>query len=63
MTLAQWLRDARTWASELLDEEPETCAALFDMSGVRAIEAVRQLFRSEIGPRPEQVDHSTLLLV
>ncbi len=56
VTLAQWLRDARRWATDLLEEEPETCATMFDAAGVKAIEAVRQLFLSELGSHPEQVD-------
>ena len=28
LTLAQWVRDARSWAAGLLREEPETCAAM-----------------------------------
>ena len=56
VTLAQWLRDARTWAADFLEGEPETCATMFDAAGVKAIEAVRQLFLSELGSHPEQVD-------
>lgn len=56
LTLAQWSRDARMWATELLWQEPETCAAMFEASGAEAIEAVRKLFRTEINPRPEHAD-------
>ena len=49
--------DERGGATELLSEEPETCAAMFEASHEMALEAVRQLFRTEVGPRPEEVDH------
>ena len=57
LELGQWLRDAREWATELLSEEPEKCAAMFEASREKALEAVRQLFRTEVGPRPDEVDH------
>jgi hypothetical protein len=57
LTLALWVRDARSWATELLRKNPDTCAAMFETCGAEAIEAVRRLFRTEISPRPEQTDH------
>lgn len=57
LTLAQWVRDARSWARELLWKEPDTCAAMFEACGTEAIEAVRRLFRTEISVRPQQTDH------
>ena len=56
LTLAQWVRDARVWATDLLREEPETCAAMFEASGAETIEAVRDLFRTEIGLTPGNAD-------
>ena len=57
LTLAQWARDARVWAAELRGQEPETCAAMFEASGAETIEAVRKLFRSEIGLTPSNAEH------
>jgi len=57
LTLAQWARDARVWAAELRGKEPETCAAMFEASGAETIEAVRKLFRSEIGLTPSNTEH------
>jgi hypothetical protein len=54
--LGQWLRDARRWATGLLGEEPEKCGAMFEASAEPALEAVRELFRTEVGPQPEEVD-------
>jgi hypothetical protein len=62
LTLGQWSRDARVWATELLREEPETCAAMFEACGAEAIEGVRRLFRTEIGPRPEHLDATAALI-
>jgi hypothetical protein len=56
VTLAQWVRDARSWATELLQKEPEQCNAMFAESGEQTIRAVQELFRTEIGLRPEQAD-------
>lgn len=56
LKLAQWLRDARIWATELLREEPETCAAMLEATGAKAAADIRRLFRKEIGPNPQKVD-------
>jgi len=56
LTLGQWVRDARSWATKLLHEDPETCTAMFQASGAYAVDGVRQLFQIEIGPCPEDAD-------
>ena len=56
LRLAQWVRDARDWAEELLKKEPENCAAMFEAAGKAAMEGVRQLFYREFGPQPQEID-------
>lgn len=56
LTLAQWVRDARSWAGQLLQTEPHVCAAMFECCGKEALERTRAFFRSELGDRPERVD-------
>jgi hypothetical protein len=65
LTLALWVRDARIWATALLQNEAETCAAMFHETGAGPLERVRNLFRTEIGPCPEEADdiEATLALM
>ncbi|MDQ3545719.1 MAG: hypothetical protein M3429_04245 [Verrucomicrobiota bacterium] len=56
LKLALWVRDARGWATELLREEPEICAAMFEATGAKELARIRRLFRKEIGPQPQKVD-------
>jgi hypothetical protein len=56
LRLGQWVRDAREWATQLLQAEPEPCETMFETSGSEAVEALRKMFRTELG-RPEVIDH------
>ena len=59
-TLAMWVRDARSFAEEILLVEPQTCAAMFGVAGDQALEEVRQLFLRELGARPSKLDDRDL---
>ena len=56
LTLALWVREARVWAATLMQSEPETCFAMFHEAGDGSLETVRDMFRREIGPCPEEAD-------
>lgn len=56
LTLGQWVRDARSWATTLLQEAPETCAQMFEACGKEALEGTRALYRRELGEHPAAVD-------
>jgi hypothetical protein len=56
LTLARWVRDARRWAEELLEYDPESCNTMFEEDTEESIQSVRALFRRELGPDPARVD-------
>jgi hypothetical protein len=56
LTLAQWARDARHWASNLLRVEPDVCEGLFRQAGAQAIEQIRAFYRAHLGADPAAVD-------
>jgi hypothetical protein len=56
LTLAQWARDARRWATNMLDAEPEVCEELFEEAGEKALDQSRMIYRQHLGSHPAQVD-------
>jgi hypothetical protein len=56
LELAQWVRDARDWANNMLGAEPEVCEALFDEAGERALDRTQMFYREYLGLRPARVD-------
>ena len=55
ITIAQWLRDARRWAEQLRQTDPDLCAALFHELG-KDMDANLGFYREELGERPEEID-------
>jgi hypothetical protein len=55
ITIAQWLRDARRWAEQLRQTDPDLCAALFHELG-KDTDANLSFYRQELGERPEEID-------
>jgi hypothetical protein len=56
LTLAQWARDARQWATNLLDAEPEVCQNLFQEAGEKALDLTRTFYYRHLGSDPTYVD-------
>jgi hypothetical protein len=56
LPLAQWTRDARNWASSLLQAEPEVCQELFRKAGEKALDRTRNFYRQRLGSDPAHVD-------
>jgi hypothetical protein len=56
LTMATWVRHARSWAEEMLQAEPQTCATMFGVAGGEALQYVRQLFLRELGAQPSKLD-------
>jgi len=56
LTLAQWARDARQWASNMLEAEPQVCEELFHEVGEKAVEQTRMFYRQHLGSYPDHVD-------
>jgi hypothetical protein len=56
LTLGQWARDARQWATNMLDAEPEVCQQLFHEAGEKAVERTRMFYRQHLGSDPADVD-------
>jgi hypothetical protein len=56
LTLAQWVRDARSWATKTLKTEPQMCAVMFEAAGKDAMERTRTFYRSELGAHPGELD-------
>jgi hypothetical protein len=56
LTLAQWARDARRWATNTLDAESEVCQELFYEAGEKALDRTRTFYRQHLGPDPADVD-------
>ena len=48
LTLAQWVRDARTWAEELMFNEPDVFAGLVEEVGQEAIERNKAFYAPEL---------------
>jgi hypothetical protein len=56
LTLAQWVRDARQWATNLLDAEPEVCQQLFHEAGEKALDRTRAFYHQHLGLDPADID-------
>jgi hypothetical protein len=56
LTLAQWARDARQWAVNMLHSEPEVCEALFHEAGEKAIDRTRTFYHQHLGSDAAHVD-------
>jgi len=56
LTLAQWVRDARHWATSMLETEPEVCQELFHEVGEKALDRTRKFYHEHLGSRPSDVD-------
>lgn len=56
LTLAQWARDARQWATNMLDAEPEVCEDLFHEAGEKALDRTRNFYRQQLGSNPADLD-------
>jgi hypothetical protein len=56
LPLAQWTRDARRWATNLLQAEPKACAELFHEAGEKALDQTRLFYRQHLGSEPDHVD-------
>jgi hypothetical protein len=56
LPLAQWTRDARNWASTLLQAEPEVCAELFHEAGEKALDRTRAFYHQHLGSNPADLD-------
>jgi hypothetical protein len=56
LTLAQWARDARKWATSMLDAEPEVCQQLFHEAGEKALDRTRTFYHQLLGSHPAHVD-------
>jgi len=54
--LLMWAQDARSWAEQLLKDDPQNCTAMFEQVTEESIQSVRELFRQELGPDPGRVD-------
>ena len=55
LPLAHWTRDARRWATNMLDE-PEVCQELFHQAGERALDRTRAFYHHHLGPNPADLD-------
>jgi hypothetical protein len=56
LTLAQWVGDARQWATNMLDGEPEVCEELFHEAGEKAVERTRTFYHQHLGLDPAHID-------
>jgi hypothetical protein len=56
LTLAQWTRDAREWATNMLEAEPEACEELFCEAGEPAVHRTRMFYHHRLGPSPSDID-------
>jgi hypothetical protein len=56
LALGQWARDARQWASNMLEADPETCRELFHEAGETALDRTRMFYLQHLGSNPSDVD-------
>ena len=56
LTLAQWVRDARHWATNMLKAEGEICEKLFHEAGEKALDQTRMFYHRHLGPNPACFD-------
>jgi hypothetical protein len=57
--LTTLVRDARCWAEELLERDPETVNTMFKESSQASIESARVLLQRELGPDPAEIDDAS----
>jgi hypothetical protein len=56
LTLAQWARDARHWATNMLEAEPKVCQELLHEAGETALNRTRMFYHEHLGTNPAHVD-------
>jgi hypothetical protein len=56
LPLAQWARDARQWASNMSEAEPQVCEDLFHEAGKKALDRTRTFYHQYLGSDPANVD-------
>jgi hypothetical protein len=56
LALAQWARDARQWAINMLEVEPEVYEGLFNEAGEKALDRTRAFYHQHLGSDPAHVD-------
>jgi hypothetical protein len=56
LALGQWARDARRWAANMLDAEPEICQEVFHEAGEKALDRTRMFYHQHLGSNPADVD-------
>ncbi len=56
LTLAQWARDARQWATNMLETESEIYEELFDEAGEQALDRTRMFYHQHLGSDPAHID-------
>jgi len=56
LTLAQWVRDARQWATKMLGSQPEVCQELFHEAGEKALDRTRSFYHQHLRSGPFLVD-------
>src|SRR6266566_2202139 len=56
LTLAQWARDARQWATNMLEAESEICQGLLHEAGEKALDRTRMFYHQHLGSDPAHVD-------
>lgn len=56
LTLVQWARDARQWATNTLDGEPEVCEELFREVGKNALDRTRMFYHRHLDSDPAHVE-------
>ena len=56
LTLAQWSRDARQWATNILEAEPDLCEELFHEADENALDRTRTFYRQHLGSTPSSLD-------
>jgi hypothetical protein len=56
LTLAQWTREARQWATDMLEAEPEVCQEVFHEAGEKALDRTRKFYLQHLGEHPADLD-------
>jgi hypothetical protein len=56
LTLAQWARDARQWATSMLDAESEVSQRLLHEAGEKALDRTRTFYHQHLGSNPADLD-------
>jgi hypothetical protein len=56
LTLAQWARNARHWATNMLEAEQDVCDELFHEAGEKALDRTRRFYHQHLGADPAHLD-------